>query len=127
MKHTTWNESFQRYHSIVLSLACRYRKIIMNIFIEAAGLVAIAYATFAVVSFLEIKNKYEDGFVAPGEGARTSTDEDDFASFVEPERPIPKKKGKNPKRGKRSSRPRACLGRSVASSTYQKGVRLSFF
>ena len=31
----------------------------MNVFVEAASLVAIAYATFAVVSFLEIKNKYQ--------------------------------------------------------------------
>jgi len=31
----------------------------MNVFLEAASLVAIAYVTFAVVSFLEIKNKYQ--------------------------------------------------------------------
>lgn len=31
-----------------------------EVFVEALGLVVLAYATFAVVSFIEVKNKYQD-------------------------------------------------------------------
>ena len=91
----------------------------INVFVEAIGLVAIAYATFGVVSFLEVKNKYEGGF-QPSSAERDDGEQirsyaspdssDDFADFVSTSgKPKRSSKGK-PKKNKRgASGPRACL------------------
>lgn len=90
----------------------------MNVFVEALGLVAIAYATFAVVSFIEIKNKYQ-GSETPLEenkgtrrGVSLLQEQRDDEAFVENQRgktgaQAPKKTKK--KSRKRPSVPRACL------------------
>ena len=92
----------------------------INVFVEAIGLVAIAYATFGVVSFMEVKNKYEgssSSFDETGAGRynRSGDDADDFVDFVSTS-DAPKKpsKGKPKKaKGKRGG-PRACLPTAAA-------------
>ena len=94
----------------------------INVFVEAIGLLAIAYATFGVVSFLEVKN-LNDGALGsqPGdddarEGPRNvrrpaTNSEDDFAEFVQTQKPRKSKKNSKPKPNKRPGRggPRACM------------------
>lgn len=87
----------------------------INVFVEAIGLVVIAYATFGVVSFLEVKNKYEGGGAS---GPQSDDDEfgvgsvrdvqrpdmdseDDFAEFVQTQKRNKTNKKNKPKPKKR--------------------------
>lgn len=98
----------------------------LNVFAEAIGLVVIAYATFGVVSFLEVKNKYEGG---GGLGAQSYDDEfgvgsvrpdmdseDDFAEFVQTQKrnKTNKKTKPKPKRRRGGGGPRASLSVPLA-------------
>ena len=91
----------------------------INVFVEALGLVAIAYATFAVVSFLEIRNKYQGSETSLEEhngrrGVSLSQEERNDEGFLrnqEQEKGSLKGKQKK-KRGRKkggASVPRACL------------------
>lgn len=92
----------------------------INVFVEAIGLVVIAYATFGVVSFLEVKNKYEGGAQSDDEFGvgsgrevwRPDMDsEDDFAEFVATQnRSKPNKKSKpKPRKRRGGGGPRASM------------------
>jgi hypothetical protein len=67
------------------------RRAQINVFMEAIGLVAIAYATFGVVSFLEVRNLNNPALSSQSDddlGRRVqrpvdTNSEDDFAEFVD--------------------------------------------
>lgn len=84
-----------------------------EVFVEALGLVVLAYATFAVVSFIEIKNKYQDN----KGGGNLSWDDDDVLGEGYQTRNVQgntdtKEKGKKKKKVRggrgRDKGPRAC-------------------
>jgi hypothetical protein len=105
----------------------------INVFVEAIGLVVIAYATFGVVSFLEVKNKYEGGGASGpqsdddefGVGSVGSVrdvqrpdmdSEDDFAEFVQTQKrnKTNKKNKPKPKKRRGGGGPRAALSVPLA-------------
>lgn len=99
----------------------------MNVFVEAFGLIAIAYATFAVVSFMEIRNLSKplesEELLERGRERSVTRDEDEFLGTSEPKKVPGRKRKKARKANTAKGRvPRAFLN-LFNSPVYQSSLR----